>query len=187
MRKVWRAASPVAVVVVAAMLAGCVPQPQHPTPSVKPSVAPVFASDAAALAAAKKAYEGYLAASDAIAQAGGVDTSSLSQWDTAKQLVRDKASFGRLAARKEHISGRSTYSHFTLQDLDQSPLGRVQLVAYACMDVSETRLLDGSGNDVTPDRIEIVPLQLTFTNATKGSKTFLIDGSDSWSGNDFCS
>ncbi|HEX3679638.1 MAG TPA: hypothetical protein VHU90_07950, partial [Galbitalea sp.] len=48
------------------VLAGCVQPPPPVIPTSGPSAAPVFASDAAALAAAKKAYLAYLAVSDQI-------------------------------------------------------------------------------------------------------------------------
>jgi hypothetical protein len=61
----------VAGAAVALALAGCVQPPSRVIPTSTPSAAPVFASDAAALAAAKKAYVAYLAVSDAVANDGG--------------------------------------------------------------------------------------------------------------------
>jgi hypothetical protein len=187
MRKVWRATSPVAVVVVAAMLAGCVPQPQHPTPSAKPSVAPVFASDTAALAAAKKAYEGYLAASDAIGNDGGKDANRIAKWVTPKWLPKELNAYASLLNTEKRLTGTTTYSNFALQQLNQSARGKVELAVYVCDDISQSRVVDASGMDVTPTtRQNILPIQIDFVNKVAKSPTLLIDGSVPWSGTNFC-
>jgi hypothetical protein len=186
MRNLSRAGTLTLVAGLALALAGCVPQPYPIVPTSQPTVAPVFKSDAAALAAAKKAYEGYLAASDAIARDGGRETSSLAELDTPKQLALDEASFARLAAANQHISGQSAYSHFTLQHIEQSAKGRVEIYAYSCIDVSGTHLLDEANNDITPDGNNVLPLQLTFVNVMAKSRALLVDGSETWSGNNFC-
>ena len=168
-------------------LAGCVQPPPRVIPTSEPSMAPVFASDADALAAAKKAFTGYLLASDSIAHSGGVNVDPLVDLDSPNQFARDKKTFATLHAASEHTSGQSSYSHFTLQSNESTGRGLVEIVAYACIDISNTQLLDAGGNLINSSRPSGAPLVLTFKNATSGSKSLVLDGSVTWQGQDFCS
>jgi hypothetical protein len=167
-------------------LGGCVQQPRTILPTSSPSVPPVFKSDADALAAAKKTYDGYLLASDAVAHDGGGGLDRLSGWETRKQFLSDQKSFAAIEEAHEHIEGNSTYSHLIVQQIEQSANGLVRVDAYVCLDVSKTRLLAQTGQDVTPVGADVIPLQVTFSNQTAGSASLLLDGSDAWAGNDFC-
>jgi hypothetical protein len=167
-------------------LGGCVQQPRAILPTSSPSVAPVFKSDADALAAAKKTYDGYLLASDAIAHDGGGGLDRLSGWETHKQFLSDQKSFAVIEEAHEHIEGNSAYSHLTVQQIEQSANGLVSVDAYVCLDVSKTRLLAETGQDVTPVGADVIPLQVTFSNQTAGSSSLFLDGSDAWAGTDFC-
>jgi hypothetical protein len=168
-------------------LAGCVQPPPQVIPTSEPSAAPVFASDAAALAAAKKAFTGYLLASDSIAHAGGANVDALVSLDTPSQLARDKKTFTTLSAAGEHTAGQSKFSDFTVQSNESTGKGVVEIVAYACVDISNTQLLDDAGHPVESSRPSGAPLVLTFRNASIGSKSLLLDGSVTWQGHNFCS
>ena len=179
--------APVIAIVVSLTLAGCV-QPQPPViPTSASSSKPVFASDAEALAAAKKAFAVYLSASDAVGRSGGVEVDRLSSLDTAAQYARDKQTFSKLQNAGEHTSGDSSFSKFTLQDAGVSAKGLAEVAAYACIDISKTQLIDGSGNIINADRPSGAPLVVTFHSANSGSKTLLLDGSVTWQGQNFCS
>jgi hypothetical protein len=168
-------------------LTGCVQPSPHVIPTSDPSAAPVFASDAAALAAAKKAFTGYLLASDSIAHDGGGNVDALVGLDSPSQLERDKKTFATLHAAGEHTSGQSNFSHFKLQSNESTGRGEVEIIAYACIDISNTKLLDQEGNPIDSSRPSGAPLVLTFKNASSGSKSLVLDGSVTWQGQDFCS
>jgi hypothetical protein len=179
-----------AVVVSAAaalILAGCVQQAPGVIPTSEPSSKPVFASNAAALAAAKKAFTGYVAASNVIGNDGGNQAQRIEPWVTTSRLAVEETAFSKLAASGNKLSGASTFYKFSLQELDQSS-GRVSLTAYACDSVAASRVLNSSGVDITPAaRQDVIPLEVRFENKSKGSRTLLVEGSDPWSGTNFCS
>jgi hypothetical protein len=170
----------------ALVLGGCVEHPPPVVPTSTPSVAPVFASDADALVAAKKAYTGYLAASDGVAHDGGTDAERLSDWETLAQFQRTSSSFNYFTSHRIHMVGATTVSYFALQSVARDDHGRVAITAYACLDVMGTKLTNDAGKDVTPSRPGIVPLQLRFIGLPTTSHRLLLDGSDVWSGTDYC-
>lgn len=176
------------VVLATLVLTGCVQQPPHVIPTSDPSVEPVFKSDAAALAAAKKAYLAYSAMSDTIGLDGGKHPERIAKWVTASDLVTETKVFNDFAKTGDHLTGESVISYFALQQVSQARTGRVDLTAYVCDDVSGSHLVSATGDDVTPpSRQNLAPLQVQFKNASPGSKTLLIDGSQPWSGQNFCS
>jgi hypothetical protein len=169
-------------------LAGCVQPAPRVIPTSEPSSAPVFASDAAALAAARKAYTGYVAASDAIGNDGGTNPQRIAKWVTPERLKTETKAFNTFAKSGGHLEGSSVVSHFSIERVDQSRTGKVAVTAYACDDVSNSRLIDASGTDITsPSREDVVPLEVSFQNLHSGSSTLVVEGSDPWSGTDFCS
>jgi hypothetical protein len=151
-----------------------------------PSSAPVFASDADALAAAKKAFAGYLAASDQIAHDGGNEVERLAPWDTPSQLKRDTKSFADMRADGHHTTGSSTFSNFALESSEVEQ-GKAHVVAYICMQIGGTELLDDSGANVGGNRPLAVPLEVSFVSSKIDEKTLLVDRSAGWSGTNFCS
>jgi hypothetical protein len=171
----------------ALILAGCVQQPRPVVPSSTPTVAPVFATDADALAAAKTAYAGYLAASDAVARNGGDGVAALAAWESAPQFQRDRSSFRRFRSLKGHMVGASSFSHFKLESSSAEIGGSVRLEIYVCLNVTDTKLIDAAGRDVTPSRPLVVPLQLTYSSTKNAPRDLRLDGSDLWSGANFCS
>jgi hypothetical protein len=177
------------VIAVAATLAlaGCV-QPSPPViPTSVPSTKPVFASDAAALAAAKKAFTGYVAASNAIGNDGGTNPQRIDAWVTPSRVKTEAAAFAKFAKSGDHLTGLATFSKFSLEQLRDSN-GHVSLTAYTCDEVAGTRLVTSSGTDITPaSRQDEIPLQVRFENKSNGSTVLLVEGSDPWSGSNFCS
>ena len=169
----------------AVVLAGCTPT-GHPTATPKPSATPVFTSDAAALKAAEKAFARYLAASDEVAQKGGVDLGPIKSWVTPAQLVRETSEYAYYTDHKIHSSGSSTITNTVLEAYTSS--GRAARVsAYFCVDVSGVRILDTTGADVTSaDRPSKTPLEVTLQSAATHSKRLLVDSSSQWSGSGVC-
>ena len=173
-------------IVVSLGLAGCVQPSPHVIPTSAPSTKPVFASDAAALAAAKKAYVAYLAVSDEIGNDGGTNPQRIAPLVTKDRISIEVKQFDSFAKTGDHFSGSSSFSMFHLQQLTQSG-GNVSLSAYACDDVSNSRVIDSTGADITPTtRRDVYPIQIEFRNLKAGSSTLLVEGSTLWSGQDFC-
>jgi hypothetical protein len=173
-------------IVVSLGLAGCVQPSPHIIPTSTPSTKPVFASDAAALAAAKRAYVAYLAMSDRIGNDGGSNPQRIAPLVTKDRISVEVKQFDTFARTGDHFSGSSSFSKFHLQQLTQT--GRdVSLSAYACDDVSNSRVIDATGADITPPtRRDIYPIQIEFRNLKAGSSTLQVEGSTLWSGQDFC-
>ncbi len=168
----------------ALLLQGCVPgEPHHkPTPTAIASVAPVFASEAEALAAARKAYEGYSKAADLVGLEGGANPQRLSNWLTPEWLEVETKSFEEFAKSGLHLEGITKYTHFELERFSDSG-GSVEMSIYVCSDLTSTKLRDRANKDVTPsDRALILPLEVGFINRAKESSELVITRSESWTG-----
>jgi hypothetical protein len=178
-----------AVVVSAAaalILAGCVQQAPGVIPTSEPSSKPVFASNAAALAAAKKAYVAYLAVSDQVSNDGGADAERLAPVVTPSWLPTELKSYKQFAKSGDKTTGSSRVRSFTLEQLNQSS-DRVEVVAYACLDLSSTGVVDGAGNAVGIAGSQgVLPLEVSFIGAKLHSQQLILDRSAPWSGHNFC-
>jgi hypothetical protein len=173
---------------VALALGGCVQPPSPVIPTSTPSAAPVFASDAAALAAAKKAYVAYLAVSDAVANDGGMNPERLSPVVTKAWLSTEVASYVTFAKSGDRFTGQSGYTTFSLQKSETVGDDLADVTAYICADVSNTRLIDATGADITPSTRESkYPIVAEFKSAVSKSSKLLFAGSEPWSGKNFCS
>jgi hypothetical protein len=177
----------VAVIAAGAALAGCVQDPPAVIPTSPSSVAPVFKTDAEALAAAKVTYDGYLAALDSVAHKGGAGSEVLANWDTPAQLGKDEKSLSILSKNMQHTSGSSTYSHFVLQSADSISADLVRVAVYVCLDESKTKLLDRHGKEVPGSASGSIPLEVTFRSKGSNPRSLVIEGSEAWQGKDFCS
>ena len=168
-----------AVLLVAVALAGC--STPQPTPAVtkKTVPSPMFASDAEALAAATKAYAAYLKVSDEIFHEGGADPARIKPYVTAMAYVQTRSSFKVLRDRGWHTVGESAFSGMEIERFNSESVS-----AFLCSDVTNVRVIDDSGADVTPEsRAEVLPIEVTF-RIDGGS--LRLNTSDSWSGSNFC-
>ncbi|MDQ1547300.1 MAG: hypothetical protein QOH69_2204 [Actinomycetota bacterium] len=186
MRTRKKVAALVVASVLSLTLAGCVQPSPHVIPTSEPSTKPVFASDAEALAAAKSAFTAYLSVSDEVAHDGGAQVSRLAPLDSASQFKRDTKSFAEMQAEGHRTVGDSEFSDVALESSEVSN-GKAQVVAYICMQIGGTQLLDGAGANVGANRPLAVPLEVSFVSRAIGDKTLLVDRSDAWNGTDFCS
>ncbi|WP_460569709.1 hypothetical protein [Humibacter soli] len=142
----------------AAALAGCATPEPSPTPTTRATSAPLFASDAEALAAATKAYAAYLKVSDEISHDGGRNPERIKPYVTKAEYANESASFTSLAEKTWHAAGTTSFDKLTL-----AKVGPRSIDAYVCVDVSKVRLLDPSNADVTPQSTsERQPIDLGF-------------------------
>jgi hypothetical protein len=172
--------------VAALALMGCVQSPPHVIPTSDPSTKPVFASDAAALAAAKKAYVAYLAVSDQVAHDGGDGIDRLRPWVSGAQFKRDAKSLATMKAQGHHTTGASSFSNVSLES-SETVNGTAAIVAYICLQIGDTQLLDSSGTNVGANRPLALPLEVSFVSSSAQARSLVVDRSVGWSGADFCS
>jgi hypothetical protein len=179
-----RAAIATSIALAGALLvsvAGCAAAPTaSPAGSSAPSAAaPLFASDAEALAAATAAYSKYLEVSDQIARDGGANPERLKPYVSASLLEQQVKEYQAIAGKALHAAGSSSFNSLKLQSRTVSGVS-----AYVCLDVSGLRVLNAANSDVTPSsRQSKIPLSISVASATSG---FLVDSSDVWTGTNFC-
>ena len=169
----------------ALVLCGCVQQPPPVVPTSTPSVAPVFASDADALAAAKKAYTGYLAATDAVNRSGGSDLDALRPWATPTAVSSAVRTMADVNRAQEHIVGDLAFYNISLERVGLDAHGHTNVVIYVCLDARGTKILDEKGRDVRPTRVAVAPFEVTLLTTTSASE-LRVEGSEPWAGSDFC-
>ncbi|QAY73001.1 hypothetical protein ET445_06230 [Agromyces protaetiae] len=181
---------PLAVVGLAVLLGGALTgctdsQAPAPTPAATeaPAAEPIFASDEEALAAAEEAYEAYLQALDQAASDAAGNSSGIDEFVTDSQV---KDSLATLAARGLRIQGTTSYDSMRLESWHESA-GAASLTVYVCLDSSGTRVLDASGNDVTPtDRAARTPLVVGLLSDRTNPRVPRPNESETWRGHDFC-
>jgi predicted flap endonuclease-1-like 5' DNA nuclease len=171
----------VATLAVALMLSGCVPMTPSASRTPKASAAPVFASEAEALAAATKAYAAYVKVSDEILADGGAGPERINAVATGAQLAADLAGFG--SARKERIrsKGVTTFDSVTLQRYDRAQVENSLLSVYLCEDISNVEVLNDSGvSVVAAGRPNRVKYQIVFDRPEKGAFGMLVAEKSVW-------
>jgi hypothetical protein len=178
------AATALGITLSIAALASCAnPRPgEMPVPA--PSVTPVFASEEEALAAAGDAYQRYLDVSNAIAQAGWVDTSGFDAVERGEALANEIETVAKYQRAGWRLLGASRFDTLSLQQVDDAGRGQVVIVVYLCLDVSETDVVDVNGTSVIssarPDR---QALEVEFDDQGGDLK---IARSDAWAGAGYC-
>ncbi|TFB69613.1 hypothetical protein E3O06_14880 [Cryobacterium glaciale] len=173
-------------------LSGCSATPAAtPAPSgtAAPPVAeetaapPVFASNDEALAAAEAAYSEYQQMSNQIAHEGGADPDRIAKFTVGTVLESELGTYGRMAADGLRLVGDLAFDSLTLQSAN---LESGALVAYVCLDVTKTDVLDVEGASVIPvGRPNRYPLQVSLLHDSFSNRLF-VEKSDSWSGSNFC-
>ena len=170
---------PVGSLALVLLLSGCGDPTTTPSPPPSPSSTPVFASDEEALAAAEQAYAAYLAVSDAILADGGKDPDRIDPFVSDGYLEDALAGFDKYENGSLHTSGATAFDTVSLTNLTEDNLD-----LYLCLDVSQVRILNSAGTDITPaNRTERLPLEVGFLLDASGLR---LERSESWSGDDFC-
>lgn len=173
--------------VMALALSGCVAVPAPtPTPTASASAEPIFASDEEALAAAEAAYGRYLEVVDQLTHDGGADQNRVNDVATSAYSHELLKSLERLRKSGNHTVGTTTYDGMRL--VERTEAGGVATVStYVCLDVTDVRVIDAAGNDVTPaERAPRSPIQAHFESSPGDSTVLLPSGSESWPGEEFC-
>jgi hypothetical protein len=160
-------------------LAGCSPDVPRMSPPPTPSVAPLFASDDEALAAAEEAYTAYLAMSDEISHDGGANPERIAPFVTEERLAIELRTFNLQLEKGIRGSGSTASKSLGLQRFDDT-----EVIFYTCWDATGVRVLDANGVDVTPiDRDERLVLEVVM-EAADGE--LLLESDEPWSGELSC-
>jgi len=170
------------VLVGVVLLSGCVPGDPVVTPQPEPSSTPLFASEEEALAAATEAYAAYLAMSDTITSEGGARPERIKPFVSEEQYERELIGFEAYGDQGNHSEGSSQVDSPKLQAYDAAT-SRVSI--YICLDLSGTRVVGPTGETVSPPEASgRLPIEASFVNGSEA--TIVVDGSEPWSGSDFC-
>ena len=147
----------------AVALAGCsTPEPSPTATTV--TRAPLFASDAEALAAATKAYAAYLKVSDEISHDGGRNPERIKPYATGNALDLALKSAQQFRDADAHAIGETKLSDVALQRSSDD-----SAVVYACEDVSGVDIIGRDGTSLVPsDRRTRYSVQISVALATGG-------------------
>jgi hypothetical protein len=168
-------------------LAGCVQPPPHVIPTSEPSAAPVFKSNAAALAAAKKAYLAYLAVSDQILIDGGKNPERLLAVATASEFKTQEAGYAEAKSKGLHSTGGTIIDEISLQGYFPANR-RAVVVVYACIDVSKVNVFNPAGKSiVSATRPPRATFETTFDLAAGSRSRLLVANEQPWQGASICS
>jgi hypothetical protein len=165
------------------LLAGCGGGDPIPTLPPTPSATPIFASEEEALAAAEDAYAAYSEMSDLISSEGGVDPERIRPFVTAKRFEDELRGFEALRNSNLHIQGAATLDVIELQRYDEAS-GDAEVVFYACWDASASRVINSSGEDVTPPGREDRLVLEVFVRTVGGELPLVLESDEAWLGED---
>ncbi len=163
------------------LLSGCGGGSPIPTLPPTPSATPIFASEEEALAAAEEAYAAYRQMSDVISGEGGEDAERIASFVTEPRLADELRGFATLRESGLRITGEASFEVLSIQRYEEFG-GDAEVVFYACSDLSESRVLDGTGADVTPeDRVDRLVLEVVL-RTVDGASPLLLESDNAWPG-----
>jgi hypothetical protein len=168
-------------------LAGCAPQSAPPPPSATATTdAPVFATDAEALAAATETYAAYLAAGDASPADATARRDEFLSLSVGSAHEGDVSAAQLFETNGWHKTGTTTFDSIRLQSSIENGKDGWEIRTYLCLDVSESDVVDAGGGSVAdPSRPLRLPLEVQFLVGRAGQKV-LVAESQVWSGANFC-
>lgn len=157
-----------------------------PTASPPATPSPIFASDEEALAAAEEAYAAYSEMNDLVGSEGGSDVERLRPLVGDEIYTESVLFFKKLKDAELIADGRTRFTAFELTERLRVEGGEV-VTAYFCRDVSEVRIIDAAGVDVTPSGRETQqPMLGTFKPSESESGELVVEGLTAWSGDNLC-
>ncbi|TFD29046.1 hypothetical protein [Cryobacterium cryoconiti] len=189
MRTVTRHLSLSLVLLAALSLAGCAPEPApQASETTAPTDAPVFASDAEALAAATEAYAAYLAMSDKILAEGGNDPDRIRAFASQKLAEIEMEGYANFRSKGLKSVGESRFSDLILQDESPSDIaGLGAVTTYLCSDVSQVDVVDTNGVSVVADsRPDFTPFIVSFDLVSRDPVALIVASADVWEGAGVC-
>lgn len=171
-------------------LSGCsaTPAPPPATVSASATPTPIFANDDEALAAAKKAYEAYLAMSDLILSEGGKDGERIMTVASRELADSELEGYKMAIAKGWRSEGRSQYRNFTIQAvLPEVGDGIGVLTAYLCSDMTDVNIVNAGGEPVvSKGRSSGTPMEVSFDIRPDDPKGLLVGSRRVWAGEGVC-
>lgn len=147
--------------------------------------APAFANEEEAFSAASSAFESYVRALDEVASSPQSGVAPLEALVGERQARSLAASAQRLEERGLRGEGTTRFDGLRLESFRNDD--RAEVMVFLCLDVSDTRVLDSDGVDVTPtDRAERSPVHVVLRAADVGSSDLVVEEIETWTGDDFC-
>jgi len=177
------------LVLVPFLMLGCAAasDPQLTDSPVQTVPTPVFASNEEALAAATQAYGAYLSKAGEILASGGERPERITEFVTTDYLPALLTSFQKLADSGNKNAGIETIDTVSLVRYNDDATAQASVSIYLCADITNTRVLDATGADITPgDRTKRIPLQVALVSGAIDRTILLVAKEDVWSGQDFC-
>ena len=140
-----------------------------------------FETRSEAAAVAQRTYLKYLKASSAVWASSGRDTAPLRPFATEAEVAREGKSLRLLAKTGTRLSGSVALKRFQLQVVN---VRTGTASAYACVDLSQARVLDKRGNDITPAERRSEQTNLLRFQFESGS--LRVKETAPWSGRSIC-
>ena len=156
--------------------------------STAPTDAPVFASDAEALAAATEAYAAYLAMSDQILAEGGEKPERIRAFATEALAEIEIDGYDNVRSKQLRSVGESDFSGMIVQDRkSSSDIRRGIVTTYLCSDVSGVDVVDANGDSVVSvTRPNFTPFIVSFDLVSLAPVKLLVASADVWDGSGVC-
>lgn len=172
---------------VALVLCGCAPS-DAPSPTtqvaVTPKPTPMFASDEEALKAATEVYRKYVIALTDIYHTGKWSQAAISLYATADYAAESEAEFRELTAGGIHTTGSIRLVSTAKQSVRVTD-GDAEVTIYVCADVTNYRVLNATGEDVTPPGRQQLQSSVVTLNASS-TPTLKVSKAEAWSGSSVC-
>ncbi|PWC08401.1 hypothetical protein DF223_03455 [Mycetocola zhujimingii] len=153
----------------------------QPSPQPTPTPTAIFASEEEALAAATDTYAKFLSSYEAVSATGGAVLPAVREYVSAGYYEELKSA-NIVTENGWHTEGSST---FEIRGFDSlvNTAEHAEITLQVCRDVSMLRFLDQYGTDVTPvERLNEVPLLVSFESDSPRSSVLTIRGVGTWQG-----
>ncbi len=168
-------------------LAACTDTTRIPEAEPSSDVAPLFASDEEALAAALDSYESYRVVTSAVSGSRDADTAVLSEVAVPTHVDELAESIEALRSEGLRTQGQPVLSSISLQQHFEEVNGDVTVVIYVCLDVTEFGVVDSLGVDQTPaDRDDRVGLEIELWAMNDLAPELKVARSEVWRGSELC-
>ncbi|MFN4002251.1 hypothetical protein [Microcella sp.] len=182
-RRLALVALPLALV--AGALTACTESTRIPPAEPTADVAPLFATDEEALAAATAAYEEFLRVSSMILQDGGADPERLRPLVSDEVFESEAEGFEVFATNGYRAIGESTLVDVRLQQHISGAPGSAEVQIYACVFVGDVEVVDESGaNVVSSDRVDYLAYEAILVSEPAGN--LIVEDELTWPVGDLC-
>lgn len=142
------------------------------------SVLPIEMTEQEALEAAQNVYTEYLNASNLLLQDAAINPEMLKEFLSDDQYAQELLTLSAVRERSQYLAGSVKFDGLHIQEIRSKSFS-----AYLCLDASGAKIVDQSGNSPLLEA-QRWPLLVTFSK--KSENNFLISGSETWTGTNFC-